>query len=257
MKRGWMALVALVLVASAVPLLQVMYDRSGAPRATFLLTQRELDRSWHRSERTGERLHWNWGQYPTIDSVTTDQLAEIGLRCEEGARDCARRRGRSGYVVVALDTLSWRKELARLQGRIDSITAIVPQDSAMAYEVRELGVAQGRVRDHDSRLRAVDAGRDAEALFAKWNDGAHLVLPARLVASRMNYPGETDSTEARLYDITAEPQPGQLYVPNRWAEVVRDTSTATSDGWDRRAKFNVVVGVGRGWLPRVIEMTPP
>lgn len=256
MKRGWMALVALVLVASAVPLLQVAYDRSAPPRLTLRLTHREFILSWSGADRTGEMLSWSWGSYPALDSLTAEQLGGIGLRCDNATWSCGSRagRGRRGFVVVTLDTLPWRRQLDRLQRRIDSLDALLPQDSSLAPTIRETRDAYARARDYESRLRAVDAGRDPEALAAKWDDGRHLILPARLRVTWQNYASDTTPPARRLFHVTADPEPGLLYVPKQWSALVRDTAT-TYGRYDDRAKFDITIAVGRGWLPRVLEVT--
>ena len=253
MTRGWMALVALVLVSSAVPLTQVMVDRSAPPRTMLQLTQREFYRAWREDDNTGEALTWVWHTAPEIDSVPAARMDSMGIRCHSADYDCGLRSGRSGWMVVAVDTLAWRRGVDSVQYRIDSLRAVVPQDSVTLRALREQEAQLEQVTWYTSRLVMVDASRNADALLAKWSDGSHLILRARLTAYRDNWPRDTLAGETVHYRVRAEPEPQMLYIPNAWAPVIRDSTVRGS--YDRQARYHVVVGVGRGWLPRVLEVT--
>jgi hypothetical protein len=243
-----MALVALVCVATAVPLAQVAYDRAVPPRQALTLTQREFYRPWIRDENTGEALGWSWQRAPEIDSVDAARMAEVGLPCRDARYDCGLRSGRAGFIVVTLDTLEWRRRVDSMQQVLDSIDAIVPADSGTLRDRREHLSRLEQLRDRESRLVMVDVGRDGDALLARWTDGAHLVLRARLTAYRSTWPHDSTDRPAVRYRIHADPVPAMLYVPHDLAAGVRDTT------YDRRAVYQVTVGVGRGWLPRVLEV---
>lgn len=253
MKRGWAYLIGLVAVASAVPLVQVMVDRSAPPRMTLQLSQRELTRAWREDENTGEALTWSWYRAPEIDSVPAPALAAMGIRCDGKNYDCGYRAGREGWMVVAIDSLAWRAGVDSAQRRLDSVRALVPQDSEAVRLGRERELVLEQQKWYQSRLVMIDAGRDPEALAAKWSAGAHLVLRARLTAYRSTWPRDTLPGEVARYRVHAEPMPGMLYLPNDWAPAVRDSAVRGS--YDRQARYRVAVGVGRGWLPRVVEVT--
>lgn len=253
MKRGWMALVALVLVASAVPLVQVMMDHSAPPRMTLRLTQREFYRAWREDDNTGEALTWVWRTAPEIDSVGQAQMEAMGLHCRATNYDCGLRAGRSGWMVVGIDTAGWRRGIDSVQWRVDSLRAVTPRDSLAARALLEREAELERVTWYTSRLVMVDAGRDVDALLARWSDGAHLILRARLTAYRENWPRDTLAGETTRYRVHAEPEPQMLYIPNAWAPVIRDSTGRGS--YDRQARYDLVIGVGRGWLPRVLEVT--
>lgn len=253
MKRGWVALVALVLVASAVPLLQVMRDHGAPARMTLKLSQREFYRAWRDNDNTGEALSWVWHSAPEMDSVPAERMEAMGLGCDSTNYDCGLRSGRSGWMVVAIDTLGWRQEVAAAQRRVDSVRTLASRDSLTVRTLREREAELERVTWYTSRLVMVDAGRDPDALLARWSDGAHLILRARLTAYRTNWPRDTLVAEARRFRVHAEPEPQTLYLPNAWAPVVRDSTVRGA--YDRQARYHVVVGVGRGWLPRVLEVT--
>ena len=249
MTRGWMTLVALVLVASAWPLTQVMMDHSAPPRQTMRFSQRELSNWQHSDENSGLTLTWSWMRGPEVDSVPADSIRALGLRCAAQAYDCNMGDGRSGWMVIAIDTLTWRRRIDSIQMSIDSIDRIASQDSGAVRARAGIVSRLEQAAKHESRLVLVAVGRHPGPLLARWSDDAHLILPARITAYQQSWPRDSLHNAPRLYRVHAEPLPQSLYVPNQWAPVLRDTT------FDRRQEYNVVIGVGRGWLPRVMEVT--
>lgn len=253
MKRGWMYLTALVVIASAVPLLQVMMDRGAPPRMTLQLTQREFYRAWRGDDNTGEALTWVWRSPPELDSVSATAMDAMGLRCHGTNYDCGLRSGRSGWMVVAIDTAAWQRGIDSVRRGLDSLRALVPEDTLAARTLREREGELERVTWYTSRLVMVDAGRDVDALLARWSDGSHLILRARLTAYRDTWRRDTLTGDTLRFRVHAEPEPETLYIPNAWAPVIRDSTVRGAA--DRQARYDVVVGVGRGWLPRVLAVT--
>ncbi len=156
-------------------------------------------------------------------------------------------------MVVAIDSAAWRRGVVSAERRVDSVRAVAPQDTPTARTLREREAELGRITWYTSRVVVVVAGRDVDALLAKWSDGAHLILRARLTAYRETWPRDTLAGDTLRYRVHAEPEPQMLYIPNAWAPVIRDSTVRGS--YDRQARYQVVVGVGRGWLPRVVEVT--
>ena len=247
MKRGPLLLVALVAVATAVPLGQAVYDRSAPPRMTLTLSQGELMADWRRDENTGVRLGWAWGRAPELDSLSRADLERMGLRCEREGYRCAREATRRGWIVVGLDSVGWRRRVDSIRAVIDSIRAVIPEDSAEGRGLRDQVQQMKRAVLQESRLRVLDIGTDPAALAERWGDG-HLVLAARIYAFRETWPADTLRGGVERFRVHADPLPADLYLPNEWAPLVED-----STGYRDRV-YRVTVAVGRGWLPRVAEV---
>lgn len=248
MTRGWMVLGGLVLVASAVPLAQVARDRSGAPRATMVLSNRELAVRWSREENSGVTLSWTWSTAPFIDSLTRDQLDSVGVRCPGTGYECDAPTGTRGWIVVGLDTVPWQRSIDAQRRALASIGIPAPGDSATKLRRDNVLANLKQLLRYTSRLRLVGVGRDPEALAAAWNDGKHLILPARLWVHRQTYPRQDRPGEIPRFSVNATPLPDELYVPVQWAGLVTDSTGA------REQLYEVTVAVGKGWLPRVLEV---
>jgi hypothetical protein len=248
-RAPWLLPAAVVLFATAVPLAKVGVDRSGEPRMSITVTQRELMQRWGRNEDSGELLTWSWGVVPELDSLTAADLEALGFDCREEEYDCGIRSGRNGWIVVTLDTVPWQRALDSTRHLFDSLRA-GPVDSLTRYKLQELiGQLDQQIR-YASRLRTVAVGDDPAALTARYADGAHLVLAAKLRPYRSRWSGDSRDPRASLYRIHADPTPAVLYVPNAYAAAVRDTG-----GYRDRA-FAVTVTAGQGWLPTVREIVP-
>ena len=252
MKRGRQALVALVLLSSGVPLVQVLYDRSSAPRQMLTLSHREMMMGWNRDENSGETLGWSWATPPELDSVSAQELAALRISCQDESYTCRTGSGRRGWMVVELDYARWQGAIDSLKARIDSTRSIVPSDSLTDRTLRELVGRMEQLVLRTSRLRMVAVGRDPTALAAQWNDSTHLVLPARFTAYRNVWPRDSLDRREPNYRLHAEPVPSVLYVPARWTDALADTLGT------RQQMFEVEVVVGQRWLPRVtlVEKLP-
>lgn len=250
--RPWIAPVAVALLSSAYPLMQVELDRAVPPRQTLQLSQRELFLDYQRDDNTGVALRWNWSAPAELDSVPRHELAALGITCSRGGYECSMGRKRRGWVVVGLDTLRSRPAVELARHELDSIMHLAVPDSARKLQVQSYLSRIDQLVLHTSRLTMVAVGDDPETLAARWNDGAHLVLAARVNAWRQSWPHDTLPGQEPFYSVYAEPLPSMLYVAREWAGVVRDS---IEYGYGQRL-YRVTVGVGGRWLPRVLEIVP-
>ncbi len=245
MKPAWGLPIAVVLVASAVPLSQVLRDRGGE-RGSLTLSHRELMVQWRdRDENSGVLLGWRWQTPPTLDSVPEPFVADLGIKCPRSSYSCDSRGRRRAWIVVTLDQEAWQRTRDTARARFDSAFALPERDSTRRGQVRLAQEQLEYIDLYTSRLRMVGVGLDPAGLAAEWEGRPHLVLAARLRTSRTGGPRDTVGGLGPLYTIHAEPLPAQVYVPARMAREIEDSS-----GMDR-AKFEVTMTIGRSWLPRV------
>ena len=250
MRNGWMAPAMLVVLASGVPVARAALDRAGEPRATLILTHRELFLAYDhdRDENSGVAVNWSWARAPQLDSMSLAEVAALGFDCEGARYQCGSNGGRRAWIVVGIDPSMWDREIATVQREIDSVrTAAIP-DSVAGLALRQRVERLRQLVLRTSRLEMVEVGRDPEALARRWNDGQHLVLPARLRVYRDGWPADTLPGRTPTFRVNAEPLPASLYVPIRFAPPLRDTLGT------REQFFEVTVVVGRRWLPRVEEV---
>lgn len=248
--RPWLAPAAVALVASAFPLAQVELDRAGTSHGTFEVTQGELRVGYTSDENSMVSVDWNWwGSGTQMDSVSEATIRTLGFECDRATYDCSFGHGQRGWVVVAIDSLQWQREVDKMRTSVDSTWRLLP-DSARRKQRPELMGRMEQAYFEGNRLRIEAVGPDPAPLEAQWGDGRHLILPARLSAWRTSWPRDTMPGAARWYRVDARPATLSLYVPSRWAGALRD-----STGY-RRQLYRVRIGIGARWLPRIIEVIP-
>ncbi len=248
MKRGWMVLGALVLVASGVPLTQVALDRGAAPRGTLALTHRELIVGWNGDENSGVSLTWSWAKPPQLDSISLAELVPLGVTCTGHRYECGFSGGRRGWMVVGVDTTMWDGQIAGVRHEIDSIRASGLPDSAAGLALRQRVDRLKQLVLYTSRLTLAAVGQDPDHLVRQWNDGKHLVLAATIHVYRDGWPTDTLPGHTPTFRVYAEPLPSSLYVPVEFAPALKD-SVGT-----RLNLYDATIAVGSRWLPRVADV---
>lgn len=248
--RPWLGPVAVVLVASLYPLVEVELDHAAPPRQTMQFTQREFYRAYQGDENTGTSLTWSWARGAQLDSVPRRDLAGLGIVCTRDEYECTSGWKRRGWLVVGIAPLRPSALADTLRSRLDSLLMRPPTDSLRIHGLPQVIDQLDYQLLHTSRLTIVAVGSDPDQLAARWNDGAHLVLAARLDAYRISWPRDTLPGEEPFYRVSADPLPPSLYLSRAQAAAVRDSS-----GYDRRL-FRVTIGIGGGWLPRVLAVAP-
>ncbi|MDP9144883.1 MAG: DUF4824 family protein, partial [Actinomycetota bacterium] len=129
MKPAWWIPIAVVLVASAVPLAQVLRDRGGE-RGSLTLSHKELMVQWHDfDENSGVLLGWRWLTAPQLDSVPEPLVAGLGIRCSPDRWSCDFRGRRRAWIVVTLDDETWQQTRDTAQARLDSAFALSATDT--------------------------------------------------------------------------------------------------------------------------------
>lgn len=248
--RPWILPAAVAVLSSAYPLVLAELDHSAPPRQTMQFTQRELYLGYQGDENSGAQLTWSFAWGSQLDSVPRTALAGLGILCERDDYACSSGSRRRGWVVVGLDTLRRSPITDTLVSRLDSLLRLAPTDSVRIRGLREVMSQLDYQLLHTSRLRMVAVGSDAAKLAAAWNDGAHLVLAARLDAYRISWPADTLPGHEPFYRVSATLLPSSLYLPRPWSAMAFD-----SLGYGRQL-YRVTVAVGGSWLPRVLEVLP-
>ena len=190
---------ALVIVANAVALTGVLYNRSGAPEATLVLTERELPlHSLHR-ESTGVMLRLRWSAplqdpdlFPSQGTVPVraewfdqDKLEALGFDCSvdldhPGAEQFYRKAlPMEAYVVLEQDGEAWREHLSRLEER--TLSKAREGDGEIEERLGGAIEAVRRAERTHSRLFAVDAGSDPLELRERYPDRSRFIVARAVV----------------------------------------------------------------------------
>jgi hypothetical protein len=193
-RRTLIAGIALIAATNAVALAGVAWNRSGEPDSVLALSQRELGQSYQFNfdkERGGLTLSLRWRvltadpatnsyalSYGSPEWLDREKLAALGFDVSQptgrraGSSTYDRQLPRDALVVIELDGPAYQKALALARARAEKEAT----DAAGLVQKKTRTPGQPpaeslkREETVNSRLFAVDAGRDAAALRAKYTD---------------------------------------------------------------------------------------
>ena len=201
MKRAYqlgLVSAALLLVANAVVLSQVIYNRTGEPEAVLSLTERELTIPYRRhSDSSGLSLKLQWridrfteagnrNRWHSPDWLNAEKLKQLGFdlhAVEESAKHRKRLRNtleRQVLVVLEYDGTAHTRAIEHLEGALKAAqteAAGQPHDPQRDRKLQEARKKLVHERVSASRLFAVDAGRNLDRLREQYPDrGRYLIL---------------------------------------------------------------------------------
>jgi hypothetical protein len=230
--RGLLAALALVVLANAIALSGVAWNRRGAPDATVILTERELKlprNAGDDEDDTGLALELEWN--PRWDSgkaapelIPAATLHELGFELSPLRQEPER----TAWVVLEMEGKAWSRWLAK----------------------RREGDCPPRTVS-TSRLVAVDAGVSREALRRRHPDRSRFVI----------VPGVVRET-----GVVPELRVESIHVPLRLRPVLDEIAKterlrgARAEEWPRPPRYRTTVAFGqRGepWLVGVEKLPEP
>ncbi|HSE01140.1 MAG TPA: DUF4824 family protein [Burkholderiales bacterium] len=267
--------IALIALTNAIALGGVAWNRSGEPESVLKLTQREFLRSHgYRLDREGGGLqlsvswrvlsadsdaafYWNFQGAP--EWLDEAKLAALGfdLSPPPAERRAAwryeRQLPREALVVLELAGPAYQKALERARAR-------AAKEAAKGAETGKTGPgspAQQAVQflkneeTANSRLFAVDAGLDAQALRAKYPDRARYTIVRGKVRLSYQYGR---GQEARWRGYIADIQNAQLNVPLEFRKAIESAprTRAPAAVADAQPAFEVTVAFGKRFEPWIM-----
>ena len=271
---------ALILVANAVALIGVAYNRSGEPESRVNLSQRELGRPWNsygNKENSSLSLTVEWRvPKPDAESYYTyygshggspawldeKRMAELGFDVQSAKGDDARRdkyisqAERQVLVVLELAGAGWQQALERARQRLahqESLRRASP-------EAKELIEAEKRARENlareekeNSRLFAVDVGTDLAALRTKYPDrNRYLILKGKL---RLH--SSILDKKPVITGYMGELSVRQINVPHALRGGLEAMPSHAAGSADEKLFFTVTVAVGQRLEPWIEAVTTP
>jgi hypothetical protein len=218
-RRLVIAAIVLVLAVNSLVLAGVAWNRAGEPQAELVLTERELAppyAHWPRKENSGIGLRISRAMQD-YDWLDRDKLVELGFdpgSFDQRPRDRWRSVDREVWLVLEYDGAAFEAVLARQRERLDRVRV---DWASGKREVREVEVAQQHLNHlamGSSRLMAIDAGRDRNALHARYPDRQrHAIVRGTVRMHAVQGPGdEVPEARARVVRLL----PGQVHVPRRF-----------------------------------------
>lgn len=249
--------IAVIVIVNAWLLAGVAWNRTGEPERVLSLTERELALPyghWAQRENTGVALsirtagrHDAW--------LGRDKLLQLGFDVAgqelSGAADRRRPLARRVYVVLEFDGPAFEGLLAAQREELEAVRANLDSDEASRRQVENARAALERLQQGASRLVAIDASREADALHERYPDrNRYAVMPARVRMHRVRRPGSEQSFELQGRIETLLPQ--RVHVPHRFhATLLHATEEGRAlDGSPPR--YRVRLAFGRSDVPWVI-----
>lgn len=253
-RNALLAGLALIGLANAIALAGVWYNRSGEADSRLLLSGRELQRSydWSQHENSGLALRLDWrlpsdfGSDERYRPRTLDEAKLLGLGFDlpdaEGKRHY-RRHSREVLVVLELDGPARKAELERerqLREKARAALAAEPADKRLQDADRAAREYLEQEEQLRSRLFAVDAGLDREALRARYPDRSRYAL----------VPGNLHAwiQDKRLTGQIGQLRIAEINVPHAWRENLG--KELTRDSHDKQPpRVQLEVSFGRRLEP--------
>lgn len=255
MTRRVLPLVVVVVMANVAMLASVLANRSGAPDATIVLTEREVHLQ-RRSDRDSVDTLQLWTpasrSVPAAGSgdkwLTPGKLAALGVACPPAGPGRGRAQpcglSRQVFAVYEYDGPAWRAHVGGLERRSSASTPVAapaPTADDLQLEAR-----------YGSRLIAVDAALDATALRRTYPDGRrYLILPAVLRAWR------SDSSAPATRDVSTSlgPRRTTFIAPSRFRSRFAGLAPSRSR-LGAEPRYAVTLAVGRHHEPWIVAVEP-
>ncbi len=262
---GWLLAIAVVVLVDVVVLLGVARNRGGEPDAVVTLTENELPLVNWRKENTGIYLKLQWRRDWTAGQEWLDAglLAELGFDCEPPLDRATIERHydkllpREGYVVLEYDGEAWATHLEEKEREIEKAEARLEEGGVTRQYLKGLRDTLERERVTGSRLLAVDAGADPDALRREYPDGARsIILPA--VFDVFVYRGLDGKDDPELRGRVRDLMLTGIHVSNRHRATfdALDSAVRPLDDKPVPPRYSVTVKWGRRYEPWVEAVAP-
>ena len=265
---------AIIIGTNVIALAGVAYNRSGEPEAQVELTERELglpNRYRMRKENTGLALRINcrveeaeytsygnancWGTPAWLDQNKLRELGfETGKPSEQVARGYSNRyeTPRKVYLVLEFDGAAHQRAVTNAEkelGKQQELLASNPGKKEFENRVEQAQQSLEREQHNNSRLFAIDAGRDKAALRNTYPDSGQYILMQALITAAWNYYGEKD-WQGRISELLV---PG-INIPFEHRALFEALEEANSRGnrGEPTPRYKVRVAFGKRVEPWVV-----
>jgi hypothetical protein len=265
---------ALIALTNAIALGGVAWNRSGEPESVLKLTERELSHPGGYGfgrEEGGLQLSVRWRALPADPDVVLygefhgapewlDEAKLASLGFDVSPPPAARREAwrydrqlpREALVVLELDGPAYQKALERARARAAKEAAKAAQTgkTGPGTPAQQAAVFLKNEETSNSRLFAVDAGRDAQALRAKYPDRTrYAIVQGTVRASYQTVRGK----EARWTGYINGIQNDQVNVPLEFRKAIESApGRMPPAGAAGAMPFEVTVAFGKRFEPWII-----
>lgn len=274
---------ALVLLVNAIVLAGVAWNRSGEPEATLRLSERELSlpggwRYRYNREDSGLSLNLRWrvptvgaskdatyqldyGPYALVSWLDADKLAALGfdvrLPADEQAARRQRQSAREVWLALELDGPAQARaveQAGEYLAAAERALAEHPNDPHHQDRAKTARRQFDSVRDEWSRLFAVDADRDADALRARYPDRERYAIVSGRVRPVWPYADARNQRTREWRGHIEAVNISSIHVPlafrAAFEPMLDDAQT------QRRARYEVTLAYGRRLEPWIVDVRP-
>lgn len=261
--------VALLLLVNLIVLAGVGWNRSGEPGSRLVLSERELADPWgnyHSGENSGIALRIDWRMagstgrwhYPGVPDQDADaqnwlteaKMQALGFtpylrRGSKYADAYWNNADRELFVVLELDGPAWQQALTAARGDLataEAHAAALPDEKT----AEQLKAARDQLEHEErraSRLFAVDAGLDPQALRAQYPDrNRYAVVPARILPFMKDTP-----QGQQLRGYIGELSVATVHVPVQFQQPLRGAAQAAR-------RYQATLAWGRRFEPWLVDL---
>lgn len=272
-KHTLFAGLALILMANAVALLGVYWNRSGEPESLLKLTQRELQQPYGWSmnrENSGISLRIQWriastekywpssnygGQPEWLDQA---KMASLGFDVSTAAgkndeyRWSNRQLSREALLVLEQDGPAWQRALQYAQQHAaeqDAKLAASPNDKQMKENAKRANEYLKNEEQNNSRLFAIDAGLELATLRARYPDRKRYAIVRAQV--RPSFIGGQNKIAGYIDKISLD----QINVPYEYHTVFETRIHQAISRSAAQQPFEVVVAFGQRLEPWIMKIS--
>ena len=269
--------VGLIVLANAVALGGVWWNRSATPESALTLSERELGLPWRTlrfAEDSGLSLNLNWrvsgreaGDFVsgytfnggTPEWLDATHMAALGFAPDDLASDRGRQRytrqlPREVVLVMELGGPTWQQVLARARedaGRHAAAAAAHVGSKQFADRAKRASDELAREENASSRLFVIDAGLDARQLRERYPDRSRFLLLYGTVRPALRDRG-SDAAQATGY--VSRISTGRIHVPHALRGPLESARAAGEPGGGDR--FSAQLLVGQRLEPWIVELKP-
>jgi hypothetical protein len=271
---------ALIVLTNAIALGGVAWNRSGEPESVLKLTQREL---WEphvygfSREEGGLQLNLRWRVLPADPDVAfygeyqgapewldEAKLKELGFdvspppATRRASWRYDRQLPREVLIVVEFDGPAYQKALERARERAakEAAKGAATGKTGPGTPAEQAATFLKNEETANSRLFAMDAGRDAQALRARYPDRArYAIVQGKVRASHLFGRGKDPRWTGYIEGI----QNGQVNVPLEFRRAI-ERAPRPVPRWPAaadRPAFEVTVAFGRRFEPWILAVPAP
>jgi len=275
---------AFLILINIIVLAGVSYNRSGDAKPAMQLTERELSlpyRSYREKENSGLAVRLNWNivpdelysssynkyalqRYGTPNWLTEDKLKTLGLYIDSTGLDANDSLFDNGHlqaealiVVLEYNGETFQDVVSHAEKDIQILRDKVktkPDDKDLKEQLKSDETSLTQLKTSESRLIAIDVGRNLQALRDKYADNSKYLMMRGEI--RRYWENNKQSASIRQLFIT------NIHVPLPYSKVINQITHHESEekpyySWTAKPRYKVELNMGKRlepWISQVISL---